>query len=61
MRIRDLPAGAYEIRAWHPRQRAAVAMYPMTLDAAGTHRAAFVVDAAPRKAKFKPPLDRLKY
>ncbi len=60
-RIRDLPGGAYEIRTWHPQQRAAVAMYPMTFDASGTQRAAFVVDAAPRKAKFKPPLDRLRY
>jgi plastocyanin len=50
-RLRDLPAGSYELHAWHPRQRASAAPLNLTL----------AVDAAPPKAKFKPPLDRLKY
>jgi hypothetical protein len=60
-RIADLPAGGYQLHAWHPQQRAAVAPHAVTVQAAGTERAAFVVDAAPRKARYKPPLDRLKY
>ena len=60
-RIRDVPAGAFELRAWHPHQRAHAAPHAMAVEAAGTQRAAFVVDAAPRKPKYKPPLDRLKY
>jgi hypothetical protein len=60
-RLRDLPAGSYELHAWHPRQRAFAAPLHLTLEAASSPSAAIAVDAAPRKAKFKPPLDRLKY
>jgi len=60
-RLRDVPAGAYELRAWHPQQRAAIAPRPLTLEAAANAGAAFVADIAPRKPKYKPPLDRLKY
>ncbi len=59
--LRDLPAGAYELRAWHPQQRAAAAAQAVALDASGAPRLAFVVDTQPRKAKFKPPLDRMRY
>jgi plastocyanin len=61
VRLQELPAGGYELRAWHPHQRAAVAPHAVTLHAAGTEKAGFVVDAAPRKARYKPPLDRLRY
>ena len=47
--LRDLPAGAYDIHAWHPQQRSSAAAQRVTLDAAA------------RKVKYKPPLDRLKY
>jgi hypothetical protein len=60
-RLRDLPAGAYELRAWHPLQRATAAPVRLALESASTPSAALVVDAAARKPKFKPPLDRLKY
>jgi plastocyanin len=60
-RIADLPAGSYELRAWHPHQRAAAAPHTVTLQAASVERAAFVVDAAARKSRYKPPLDRLRY
>jgi plastocyanin len=60
-RLRDLPPGAYELRAWHPQQRTAPASLLLTLDAAASPSAAMVVDAAARKPKFKPPLDRLRY
>jgi plastocyanin len=59
-RIHDVPAGHYELRAWHPHQRAAAAAHSLNVQGA-VEKAAFVVDAAPRKARFKPPLDRLKY
>ena len=60
--VRDLPAGAYDIHAWHPHQRGAIDPARVTFDAAAsTHTAAFTIDAPPRKPKYKPPLDRLKY
>jgi plastocyanin len=61
VRLRDLPAGAYEVRAWHPQQAAAVQAHAVTLDAAAAPAVDFKLDTLPRKAKYKPPLDRLKY
>jgi plastocyanin len=60
-RLRDLPAGAYDVHAWHPHQRVAVAAQRFTFDAPSALSAAFALDAPPRKPKYKPPLDRLKY
>jgi plastocyanin len=60
-RLRELPAGRYEIRAWHPQQRAALTPHELALDSTAAVRPAFVFDLIPRKAKYKPPLDRLKY
>ena len=60
-RLRDLPAGAYDLHAWHPQQRAAASVQRVTLDAASAPAIAFAIDAPPRKPKYKPPLDRLKY
>ena len=60
-RLRDLPAGTYEVRAWHPQQKAAAEPRSVALDAAGNASFAVVVDTVPRKPKYKPPLDRLKY
>ena len=60
-RLRDLPAGAYDLHAWHPQQRAAVATQRLTLDPASSPAIAFAIDAPARKPKYKPPLDRLKY
>lgn len=59
--LRDVPAGAYEVRAWHPLQRAALVPHALTVAAAADASAAFVFDLLPRKAKFKPPMDRLRY
>ena len=61
VRLRDLPAGAYDIHSWHPQQRGAAAAERVTLDAASAPTVAFRIDAPPRKPKYKPPLDRLKY
>jgi plastocyanin len=60
-RLRDLPAGTYEVRAWHPQQRAGAQPQSVGLDASGSVRASFELDSVPRKPRFKPPLDRLKY
>ena len=60
-RLRDLPGGAYDVHAWHPQQRAALAPQRVTLDAPSATPLAFVIDAPARKPKYKPPLDRMKY
>ena len=60
-RLRDLPAGAYDLQAWHPQQRAALAPQRLTLESSSAPEIAFAIDASARKPKFKPPLDRLKY
>jgi plastocyanin len=60
-RLADMPAGRYELRAWHPRQRAQVAMQAVTLEASSDLAPAFAIDAAPLKPRYKPPLDRLRY
>jgi plastocyanin len=57
----DLPAGSYEVQAWHPRLREALAPVNVSLDAQAVRSLSFTIDAIPRKAKYKPPLDRLKY
>jgi len=60
-RLHDVPAGAYELRAWHPQQRMSPATQALALEGASAARAVVAIDTAPRKPKFKPPLDRLKY
>jgi plastocyanin len=57
----ELPAGSYEVQAWHPRLREPLAPVNISIDAAAGRSLAFTVDAIPRRAKYKPPLDRLKY
>ena len=60
-RLRDLPAGAYELRIWHPGQRAALAAYRAVLEAQSNERVAFILDTAPRKSRYRQPLDRARY
>jgi plastocyanin len=57
--LRDLPAGNYELRAWHPRERAPQALQALSL--ARDAKAAFRFDLAARKSVYKPPLDRMRY
>jgi plastocyanin len=61
VRLRDLPAGGYELHTWHPQQTAAAPPRGMTLDAAGAPAVEFTLDTQARKTKYKPPLDRLRY
>lgn len=53
--------GEYEVGIWHPRQRQEVA--PQRLKLAGTMAEPlhFVIEVAPRKPHYKPPLDPLHY
>ncbi len=60
-RLRDLPAGSYAVHAWHPQQVAAPAPVTVSLDAGASDAVSFTTDVVARKAKYKPPLDRLKY
>ena len=60
-RLRDMPSGAYDVHAWHPQQRAALAPQRVTLDPPSAPSLEFSIDAPPRKPKYKPPLDRMKY
>lgn len=60
-RIRDLPAGGYELRIWHPQQRVPGESRNVALDSAAAQKVTFTVDTLPRKPKYKPPLDRLRY
>ena len=61
VRLRDLHAGSYEVRAWHPHQRAAVSPQTAALEAPANARLDFAVDTAQRKPRYKPPLDRARY
>lgn len=61
VRLRDMPAGTYELRAWHPQQRVAIAAQNHALEASSNVRAVVLADIAPRKLKYKPPLDRARY
>ena len=60
-RLRDLPAGAYEVRAYHPHQRTALGPQRAALEASSADRVAFVLDTSPKKARYRPPLDRARY
>jgi plastocyanin len=60
-RLREIPGGSYELRAFHPNQRAAAPAQPATVEASATAGASFVIDTTPRKPRYKPPLDRGRY
>jgi plastocyanin len=60
-RLHDLPAGGYEFHAWHPQQRAAAESTRIVVEARASQSLAFTIDTLPRKPKYKPPLDRLRY
>lgn len=60
-RLRELPGGGYELRVFHPNQRAAAPAQPATLEAASATSASFVVDTTHRRPRYKPPVDRGRY
>ena len=59
--LRDLPAGTFEVRAFHPNQRAGASPQAIALEGSAASAASFVVEVTPRKVRFKPPLDRARY
>ena len=59
--LHELPAGIYEVHAWHPQQRVAAGPVAVTLEAGAAKSVAISLDLVPRKAKYKPPVDRIKY
>ena len=61
VRLRDLPAGIYEVGAYHPHQRKAQPTQRSVLEAQSNERVAVTLDAPPRKPRYKPPLDRARY
>jgi plastocyanin len=58
-RIADVPKGSYELRVWHPQQRAAA--HAQTVIADADAKLTVKLDVAPRKTKYKPPLDKMRY
>lgn len=61
VRLRDLRAGSYEVRAWHPQQRSAPAAQTAALEANASERLEVKIDTVTRKPRYKPPLDRGRY
>jgi len=61
VKLRDLPAGSYAVHAWHPQEKAAAAPVTVAPESQATATVRFTMDVAPRRPKYKPPLDRLKY
>ena len=60
-RLRELPAGSYEVHAFHPNQRVATLPHSASLEATAAASASFVVDTVARKPRYKPPLNRSRY
>jgi len=62
-KLRDLRPGNYEVHAWHPLQRGTPsAPVNVALDAAASAApAGFNMDVEPRKPRYKPPMDRMRY
>jgi len=61
VRLRELPAGSYELRAWHPQQRGPATPQALALEGQAPASARFTMEVVPRKARYKPPLDRNRY
>ena len=59
--MRDVPVGTYDVQVWHPQQRAAAVQQRIAVQAADVVSLPYTLEVAPRKPKYKPPLDRLKY
>ena len=61
-RLRDLRAGSYEVRLWHPNQANAPAGAAAALETNASSAALdLAIEVAPRKPKYKPPLDAQRY
>jgi plastocyanin len=61
VRIDAAQDGEYEAYVWHPRQRQEVAPQRIKVAGAMAEPLRFVIEVAPRKPHYKPPLDPLHY
>ncbi len=60
--IREVPAGQYRLRLWHPRQKAQAPLRDIEITGVpASVKLDLVADVLPRVAKPKPPLDADKY
>lgn len=55
-RLRDVPAGSYRLRIWHPREKAVTPLREVEVGSTAL-KLDLVADPAPRVAKPKPPVD----
>ena len=60
-RLADLPPGEYVLDVWHPTQNAAIGLTAVHVAPGPETRAEFVLDFTPRKPRYKPPLDKMRY
>lgn len=56
-RVAAIPAGAYRLRLWHPRQKAAAETRLIDVPVTPSKSMALVLDVAPRMQHVKPPAD----
>jgi plastocyanin len=61
VRIAQVPAGRYRLRAWHPRQKTAAAAQEVAIGATPARRTELALDVAPREPHHKPPVDSGSY
>ena len=61
VKLRDLPPGSYAVQAWHPQQKASAEPVTVAAEGQAIAKVRFTLEVAARRAKYKPPLDRLKY
>jgi plastocyanin len=61
IQINAVEDGEYDARIWHPRQRHEAALQHLKLTGATPGPLRFVIEVAPRKPHYKPPLDPLHY
>jgi plastocyanin len=61
VKLHDLPPGSYAVQAWHPQQKASAEPVTVAAEGQATANVRFTLEISPRRPKYKPPLDRLKY
>jgi len=64
----NVPPGKYEVRVWHPTQKGGGAPQSLVVaqggagtNGGGSVAVSFVLDVAPRKVRYKPPMDKMHY
>jgi plastocyanin len=57
----DIPKGSYSVRVWHSQMKAGEWSQNITVNEAGQQRVDVVLDLAPARARYKPPLNIKRY